>query len=104
LAWKSRRIKKKEEGDESRSSVNFLLMVFVVAFLILYPFLLKLLGFLMSTSIFLAVCMLRLRREKLTAPTIGLICLLSGAITGVIFFLFRIAVKVPLPIGLLFGD
>ena len=68
--------------------------------LIIYPFLLSSLGFVVATFIFIVILVYCLSDKKKFSLTS--ILLVSTGITAIIFLVFKVFIKIPFPTGYLF--
>ncbi len=96
-AWRE----KTEPIRVSKRQAVSLLTTLVLLVVMIY--MLKYLGFLISSFVFLTASILFFRGEPVTVRSILYTILISAGITGVAYATFWWGAKVPLPIGIFFG-
>ncbi len=86
---------KKNSKEESRAfkDIEWKQLLFVLAFSGVYVFLINILGYVVSTVLYVFASLLFLKTDKIKS------ILLSAGTAGFIFLLFKIILKVPLPKG-----
>lgn len=96
-----RKTSEDQKGNKFWTTKSALFLFFLtLGMLIIYPFLLSNLGFIVATFIFivvLAYCLSDKEKFSLTS-----ILLVSTGITAIIFLVFKIFIKIPFPTGYLF--